>query len=139
LIDEKINHNIYVIGDGPEKEKLEQKIKELNVENTFKLMGKRENPYPYVKRANYFALLSRFEGYGMVIDEAKILNKKIIITNTAAVEAVKGYSKKIILENNEDAIFNGIKQVLQKNVIFDENDEEYQNEFLLEKIESLFI
>ena len=73
LISEKIYHNIYVIGDGPEKENLEKQIKELGVQSSFKLMGKRENPYPYVKRADYFALLSNFEGYGMVVDEA---NKK---------------------------------------------------------------
>lgn len=137
LIEAGLAHNIYVIGDGPEKENLQKQIKDLKVEDTFKLMGKRENPYPYVKRADYFVLLSEFEGYGMVIDEAKILNKNIIITNTAAKEAVKGYSKKIILENTEDAIFEGLKQVLQKNVIFEEKETKYDNEFLIEKIEKL--
>ena len=138
LIDEKINHNIYVIGDGPEKEKLEQKIKELNVENTFKLMGKRENPYPYLKKADYFVLLSKFEGYGMVVEEAKVLNKNIIITKTAATEAVKGYAKKLILENTEDAIYEGLKQVLQKNVVFDDSETEFNNEELINKINVLF-
>lgn len=101
-------------------------------------MGKRDNPYPYVKRADYFALLSEFEGYGMVVEEAKILNKKIIITNTAAVEATEGYSRKLILENNENAIYEGLKQVLQKNVIFDESISEFDNEKLLNKINKLF-
>ena len=112
-------------------------IKELDVEDTFKLMENRNNPYPYIKRADYFVLLSEFEGYGMVIDEAKILNKNIAITNTAAKEAVKGYSKKIIFENTEDAIFEGLKQILQKNVIFEEDETEFDNEYLLEKIEKL--
>ncbi len=138
LIDEKINHNIYVIGDGPEREKLTQKIKELKVEDTFKLMGKRANPYPYVKQADYFALLSEFEGYGMVIDEAKVLNKNIIITKTAAIEAVKGYARKLILDNTEDAIYEGLKQVLQKNIVFDESETEFNNEDLIEKIKGLF-
>ncbi len=138
LIDEKINHNIYVIGDGPEREKLTQKIKELKVEDTFKLMGKRANPYPYVKQADYFALLSEFEGYGMVIDEAKVLNKNIIITKTAAIEAVKGYARKLILDNTEDAIYEGLKQVLQKNIVFDESETEFNNEDLIEKIKDLF-
>lgn len=137
LIDEGINHNIYVIGDGPEKERLQSLIKELKVEDTFKLMGKRENPYPYIKQADYFALLSKFEGYGMVIDEAKILNKKIIITDTAAKEAVKGYSKKIILQNTEDAIYEGLKQVIQKNVLFDEGEDIFDNEFLLDEIKKI--
>ena len=138
LIDEKINHNIYVIGDGPEREKLKNQIKELKVEDTFKLMGKRENPYPYIKKADYFALLSKFEGYGMVIDEAKVLNKNIIITKTAAIEAVKGYAKKLILENTEDAIYEGLKQVLQKNVVFDDSETEFDNENLINKINVLF-
>lgn len=138
LIDEKIYHNIYVIGDGPERHNLEKQIKELGVQTTFKLMGNRENPYPYMKRADYFALLSKFEGYGMVVEEAKILNKKIIITNTAAVEAAEGYSRKIIVDNNENAIYEGLKQVLQKNVVFDESIAEFDNEKLLSKIESLF-
>lgn len=137
LIDDKIMHSIYVIGDGPEKESLQNQIKELEVEDTFKLMGKRENPYPYIKRADYFALLSKFEGYGMVVDEAKILNKKIIITDTATKEAVKGYPQKIILQNTEDAIYEGLKQVVLKNVVFDESEEVFDNEILLDKIRVL--
>ena len=100
-------------------------------------MGKQENPYPYVKQADYFALLSYFEGYGMVIDEAKILNKNIIITNTAAKEAVEDYPKKIILENNETAIYEGLKQILQKKVTFEQAETKYDNKFILEKIEKL--
>ena len=138
LIDENIHHNIYVIGDGPEREKLKNQIKELKVEDTFKLMGKRENPYPYLKKADYFVLLSKFEGYGMVVDEAKVLNKNIIITKTAATEAVKGYAKKLILENTEDAIYEGLKQVLQKNVVFDDSETEFNNEELINKINVLF-
>lgn len=138
LIDEEIKHKIYVIGDGPEREKLEKQIKDLEIEDTFKLMGKKENPYPYIKQADYFALLSKFEGYGMVIDEAKILNKNIIITNTAAKEAVYEYTKKLILENNEDAIFEGLKHVLRKEIIFEKNEIKYDNEFLIDKIKQVF-
>lgn len=44
-----------------------------------------------MRQAQFFCLLSEFEGYGMVIEEAKILNKPIIITDTAAREAVQNY------------------------------------------------
>lgn len=137
LIDDGLFHKIYVIGDGPEMQNLQKQIEKLNIQNTFKLMGKRENPYPYVNKADYFALLSKFEGYGMVIDEAKILNKNIIITNTAAKEAVKGYPKKLILENTEEAIYEGLKQVLQKQILFEEKENSFDNDFLLEKIENV--
>ena len=74
LIKRGLKHKVYIIGDGPEKENLQKLIKQENVENTFILLGKKENPYPYIKNANYFCLLSEFEGYGMVLEEAKILN-----------------------------------------------------------------
>ena len=114
LINEGLNHEIYVIGDGPEKEKLDQLIKENKVENSFHLLGKKENPYPYIKNADYFCLLSNFEGYGMVLEEAKILGKNIIITNTAAREAVEDYKDSIILENSKEGIYNGLKEILKE-------------------------
>ena len=98
LIESGYNHKFYVIGDGPEREKLENLIRGNKVENSFFLLGQKENPYPYIKNADYFCLLSRFEGYGMVLEEAKILGKPIIITDTAAREAVEDYDKKWILE-----------------------------------------
>ena len=114
LINEGVNHEVYVIGDGPEKGKLEKSIKENNVENSFHLLGKKENPYPYIKNADYFCLLSNFEGYGMVLEEAKILGKPIIITNTAAREAVENYKNSIILENSKEGIYNGLKEILKE-------------------------
>lgn len=114
LIDNNIFHKVYVIGDGEEREELEKLIKELKLQDSFILLGKKENPYPYIKIADYLALLSYYEGYGMVIEEAKILDKNIIITNTAAVEAVKKYKKCWIIENNEKSIFEGLKTILEK-------------------------
>lgn len=115
LIKNNLEHNFYVIGDGPEKEKLENMIKEYNVSNTFHLLGKKENPYPYIKNADYFCLLSIFEGYGMVLEEAKILGKSIIITNTAAREAVEKYENSVIIENNEEKIYKELKKIIENN------------------------
>lgn len=135
LIKEGIIHNFYVIGDGPEKENLEKMIENNNISDTFRLLGKRENPYPYIKYADYFCLLSYFEGYGMVLEEAKILNKKILITDTAAREAIEGYGKSQILENSEETIYNGLKSIIEKNKIIDEIDDKiYDNSDIIEKI-----
>lgn len=112
LIKKNIEHEIYVIGDGPEKERLQNLIYQYGVEKTFKLLGKKENPYPYMKKSDVIALLSYYEGYGMVIEEAKILGKYIIVTNTAAREAVSEYKNSKIVENNEEAIYNGLKELI---------------------------
>lgn len=116
LIKNGFVHNIYVIGEGPEKEILEKTIKENKVQDTFKLLGKKGNPYPYIKNADVFCLLSSYEGYGMVLEEAKILDKFIIITDTAAREAIQDYEKSIIVDNNEEAIYKGLKEIIQNNV-----------------------
>ena len=140
LLDEGLKHKIYVIGDGEEKEDLDNLAKKLKVEDTFIFLGKKENPYPYMKKADCFALLSYFEGYGMVLEEAKILNKAILVTNTAAKEAVINYDKKIIIENNEDAIFKEMKNVLEGKYSFLDEESKafnYDNKYLLEEIKNI--
>ncbi len=133
LIESGYRHDFYIIGDGPEREKLEKLIKENNVEETFHLLGQKENPYPYVRQADYFCLLSRFEGYGMVLEEAKILEKNIIITDTAAREAVEGYSNKYVLENTEEGIYNGLLKVLEENM---KNGKDKENEEVKEQYDN---
>lgn len=139
LIDEELLHQVYVIGDGPEKERLKEMIDDNNLQNSFHLLGKKENPYPYIKQSDYFCLLSNFEGYGMVLEEAKILNKPIIITDTAAREAVEKYTKSTILENNEEKIYEGLKQIIKnhKKIELQETEENYDNKKILEKIEKM--
>lgn len=138
LIKDGLKHNFYVIGEGPEKAKLEKMVNEYEIKETFHLLGKKENPYPYIKNADYFCLLSEFEGYGMVLEEAKILGKPIIITDTAAREAVEKYEMAEILENTESGIYKGLK----KAILYDKKQEEmkkieYDNSRIIEKIKKL--
>ena len=138
LIDKGFKHEFYVIGDGPERPNLEKQIEELNVEKTFHLLGKKENPYPYMRQAQFFCLLSEFEGYGMVIEEAKILNKPIIITDTAAREAVQNYENSIIVNNTEEAIYAELKEIIQKNKkSFSAKEEKYDNSKIITRLEKL--
>lgn len=142
LIKNNLEHNFYIVGDGPEKEKLEKMIKEYDVSTTFHLLGKKENPYPYIKNADYFCLLSNFEGYGMVLEEAKILGKSIIITNTAAREAVEKYEDSLIIENNEEKIYEELKKILENHSKNEENknlqeSQKYDNSNIIDKIVKL--
>ena len=141
LIKNGFNHNFYVIGEGPEQRKLEEKIIKNGVQNTFHLLGKKENPYPYMKAADYFCLLSQFEGYGMVLEEAKILGKEILITDTAAREAVENYKQAYIVPNNFDGIYETLKNVISKgkNKSNENVSNEYDNSKIIEKVEKLFV
>ncbi|WP_026694383.1 glycosyltransferase [Peribacillus kribbensis] len=75
-----------VIGEGDMRTTLESKIKEFNLHERVKLLGLKENPYPYIKRADIFLQTSRYEGKSISIDEAKILGKPIVITNFETAE-----------------------------------------------------
>lgn len=136
LLSDGIKHEIYIIGDGPEKENLQNLITHFKIEDTFKLLGQKQNPYPYMKQADAVALLSNFEGYGMIIEEAKILGKYIIITNTAAREAVCQYKNSKIVENNENAVYEGLKQIIQNGKISD-IEIEYDNEKYIRDIKDI--
>lgn len=112
LIQDGYFHRIYIVGGGPLKVELLDLIDKEKVNDTFVLLGKKENPYPYIKNADYFILASHYEGYGMVLAEAQTLGKPILITDTAAREAVEDYDDVIIMENSEEGIYRGIKKAL---------------------------
>ena len=138
LIRNGIVHKVYVVGDGPLKEELQALIKSLNVYETFILLGKKENPYTFLKQCDLFVLLSYFEGYGMVLEEAKILNKYILITDTAAREALVNYKKSKIVNNEQEDIYNELKNIiLNKEIIKSNNEYEkitYDNDKILTKL-----
>lgn len=138
LVANHLQNKFYIIGDGPEKEKLEKLIKKEQLQKTFFLLGAKENPYPYIKQADMFCLLSKFEGYGMVLEEAKILNKPIMITNTAAREAVENYKNAMIVENDEHEIYDKLKYIIENNIkIFDDKKQTYDNKHIIKKLEKL--
>ena len=91
-----------------------------------------------MKQADIFCLLSKFEGYGMVLEEAKILNKPIIITNTAAREAVENYKNAIIVENDEHEIYNKLKYMIENYIKnFKDEIQPYDNEHIIEELKKL--
>ncbi len=70
----------YIIGEGPERKRLNRLIKRYGLINDFILLGFKENPYPYIKECDIYVQPSRFEGLGLTVIEAKLLGKPMIIT-----------------------------------------------------------
>lgn len=79
--DQNINFIWYIIGQGELKEKLQEQIIDAKVEKKVVLLGTRENPYPYCYYCDIVIQPSRYEGKSVVLDEAKILAKPIIVSN----------------------------------------------------------
>ena len=45
------------------------------------LVGKRSNPYPYIKACDIYVQPSRYEGNAVTVREAQILGKPVVVTN----------------------------------------------------------
>ena len=71
----------YVVGDGPEKNEVQQKIDELGVGDVLSLCGASSNPYAILKDADFSALISKSEAYPMTVIESLILKKAVLVTN----------------------------------------------------------
>ena len=114
LINRGLTINWYVIGTGELKEELEEQIKEHELEQYFFLLGIRKNPYPYVKNAMIYCQTSVFEGKSIAIDEAKILNKPIVITNfPTAKDQIQHLENGYICEINLEAIADAVELLIK--------------------------
>ena len=114
LIKKYINFKWFVIGDGQDRENLEKKIKEYQLQNHFFLIGLKQNPYPYLKLCTLYVQPSQYEGKSMAIEEAKILCKPIVVTNfTTAKDQINHNENGIIAAMNAESLSNEIMNVLQ--------------------------
>ena len=118
---------LYIIGDGPDKDKVE-KLKEANLyKEDILLLGRKENPYNWLKKADKLILSSRYEGFAIVLLEGLCLGKNVI-----ASDCKTGPNE--ILANNRGLLFKvGDYSTLAKYIISEKNKEEL--EFSLEEFE----
>ncbi|MGL5351143.1 MAG: glycosyltransferase [Cetobacterium sp.] len=108
----------YLIGEGQERELLEKKINEKKLENFLILLGNKNNPYPYFKECDIYVQISKFEGYCTTITEAKLFRKPIVATNfTSIKEQIIDGVTGIIIENNIENIYLGIKKILDDEIL----------------------
>ncbi|MEB3100773.1 glycosyltransferase [Ferviditalea candida] len=115
LIGKGLKVRWYVLGSGSELKKLEKMIKKYGLDHHFKLLGFRENPYPYIKRCDIYVQPSRYEGKSIAIDEAKILSKPIIVTNfSTAKDQITDGVDGLIVEMSARAIAEGIGRLIQE-------------------------
>lgn len=114
LLEEELDYNLYILGEGKERKKLEQYIKDNNMEKNTFLLGFKENPYPYIREADIFISSSRYEGYPLVICEAICLEKPIIATKcTGPNEILEGGKYGLLAEvENIESLKENIKKLI---------------------------
>lgn len=118
----------YIIGQGTEQEHLTELINQFGLKEEFVLLGIRENPYPYIKNADIIAQPSRYEGKSVVIDEAKILHKPIVVSDYATVrDQITNENEGIISKLEVENFAEALEKLIQSKDLRD-NYEEYLNQ-----------
>ena len=121
LLNQGFSNKLLIIGEGGERESLEQIIKASGVERTALLLGFKGNPYPYIKNADLLACSSDYEGFSSFIAEGLILGKAIVTTNCTGMEELLGSSQYgLITDCDKKALSEGIKKLLADNSLKEE-------------------
>ena len=117
LVSGKNDIKWYIIGDGEaiDKENLHERIRQYGLQDRVSFLGIRQNPYPYMKACDIYLQPSRHEGKPIAVEEAKILQKPIVVTDYfSAREQMAGYPIYEIAEISEDGIYGGLQTMLQR-------------------------
>lgn len=93
----------YIIGFGPDEQLIRKKIAEAGMEDRVILLGKKENPYPYIKACDLYVQPSRYEGKAVTVREAQMLGKPVVITRyaTSASQLEEGADGVVVPMDNE--------------------------------------
>ena len=143
LVEMGVNVRWYIIGFGGDEPLIRAKIAEAGMENRVIILGKRSNPYPYIKACDIYVQPSRYEGKSVTVREAQMLYKPVIVTNypTAPSQIEDGVDGVIVSMKNR-ACAEGIKALidnteLQNRIVEHLHTHDYGNEKEVEKIYKL--
>ncbi|MDP4152470.1 MAG: glycosyltransferase [Bacillota bacterium] len=111
LWNEGYHFEVWLVGDGPMRSLLKSYIDKFGLINV-KLIGNIENPYPYLKMADWFVHPSHSEGFGIVLAESAVLHVPILSTDCGIAREVIGENGGIVV-NDDAALEMGLRRVLQ--------------------------
>ena len=104
----------FLIGFGGDEQLIRDKIAEAGMENHVIILGKRTNPYPYIKACDIYVQPSRYEGKSVTVREAQMLCKPVVVTNypTASSQIIDDVDGKIVPMDNEGCA-QGLSEFIQ--------------------------
>lgn len=146
LIQEGINNfHFYLLGKGEEKDTLLELINKLRLDNHVSLLGYDNNPYKYAKQMDLFICSSYVEGYSTAVTETVALGVPVLTTDCSGMsDILKNGKLGMIVPNNDDSLYNGMKQLLSNPSFILSYKERINNlpklttESLINKYEKLF-
>ena len=113
LLNEGIDVDVWIIGEGEERARLETIVQQEYLVGRAKLLGFQENPYPYMAISDLLVCSSIYEGYSTFVTEGLILGKPIVTTDVSGMLELLGDSEYgMITPNDDEGFYLGLKRML---------------------------
>lgn len=146
LLDEGLTHDLWILGDGPERPMLERYVEENHLQDSVRMPGFFDNPYPFMREADLLACSSIYEGYSTFMTEGVILGKPIVTTDVSGMRELLGDSEYgLIVEDDDEAFYIGLKRMLRDAALRGEyaghaaqRSADFSAEILTQKTENYF-
>lgn len=108
--------HFYVLGEGPERNSLQEYIQQNGLERSITLLGYQLNPYKYVAKCDLFVCASFAEGFSTAATEALIVGTPVCTVEVSGMKEMLGENNEygLVVENNDEALYQGIKRFFEE-------------------------
>ena len=110
--EERVEEKLVIVGDGPDRKKLEGLVNEFEIRDVI-FLGKKSNPYIWIRNSKLFVLSSKSEGFPTVLIEAKLLGCNILTSDYSGVME--------IIEDKESLFRVGNIEMLKEKIVIRRN------------------
>ena len=93
MLDEGFEHDLWILGEGPERAMLEQYIEKNGMKDSVWMPGFIDNPYPYLRAADLLTCSSVYEGFSTFVAEAIVLGRPVLTTDVSGMREILGASE----------------------------------------------
>jgi len=115
LLAEGYQTKLLILGTGNQRTELEKWCKENGIFDTVQFLGYQTNPYKYVSKCDLFVCASHEEGFSTAATEALIVGTPVCTVEVSGMKEMLGNNEYgLITENNEEALYQGIKALLDQ-------------------------
>ena len=104
----------YILGVGPQQSEIMKYLEKNGLSDSYTFLGYQTNPYQYVSKCDLFVCASHAEGFSTAATEALIVGTPVCTVDVSGMKEMLGENGEwgIITENDEEALYQGIKRLL---------------------------
>lgn len=108
------NFVVNILGSGTDNEEFQEQVAHLGLENVVTLLGKKDNPYPYVKQSDWLLCISERESFSLAVLEAMTLDVPVMTTDCGGpANLIENGKYGLLVDNSGDGVYEGMKSILE--------------------------